>query len=39
MKTEFLFFGLNLNINIQKKAPEKCRFCVWCLKNNGHQIL
>jgi len=37
MKMDFLFSGLNLNIIIQKKVPEKCTFCVWCLKNIGHQ--
>jgi len=35
MKMEFLFAGLNPNIIIQKKAPEKCTVFVWCIKNNG----
>jgi len=26
MKMDFLLVGLNLNIIIQKKAPEKCTF-------------
>jgi len=26
MKTDFVFTGLNLNIIIQKKAPERCTF-------------
>jgi len=26
MKTDFVFAGLNLNIIIQKKAPERCTF-------------
>jgi len=27
---------LNLNTIIQKKAPEKCTFYWWCIKNKGH---
>jgi len=38
MKMEFLFSGLNLNVIIQKKAPEKCTFSGWCLRNKGHHI-
>jgi len=32
---DFVFAGLNLNIIIWKKAPEKCTFCGWCYKNKG----
>ena len=30
MKIDFVLSGLNLEINIQKKTAEKCRFYGYC---------
>jgi len=38
MKADVLFAGVNVNIIIQKKAPEKSTFCGWRFKNKGHYI-
>jgi len=32
MKRYFLFAGINLNLNIAKKEPEKCMFQGWIVK-------
>jgi len=33
---DFVFAGLDLNIIIQKKTPQKCTFYRWWFKNKCH---
>jgi len=35
MKRYFLFAGINLNLNITKKEPEKCMFHGWIFEKKG----
>jgi len=35
MKIDIVFAGLNLNIVIEKKTPERCTFYGWCLWKQG----